>query len=250
MEWYKMLKSTCATLVAVLLLGLLTGCATNLEKNRKEGLRLYNAQQYDQSLAAFKSALRDSQYDAVSNAYAGLIEYRADHLEQAEYHLRLALIADPSSEEAKAGLTSTLIKKGKPDDALDALERAARMAENVDDPRWEKSLKRPYTKQVDERLYTGKINDRIRIAKTYETLLGDYDNALTYYKKALELKPGDATAAGIYLSMATMAERAKNGPVAREYLAEAYRRDPALPGLTDAMTRNNLAISDVLANPK
>ena len=177
MEWFKVLKSVVAGLVLVGFLGLCTGCESNLEKFRKEGVRLYNAEQYDASLTTLKSALQEDQSDAVANTYVGLIEYRQDHLQQAEYHLRLALNLDPSSEAAKTGLTSTLVKQGKPDEALDALERAALMAEKVDDPRIEKTYKRPYTKQVEERLFTGKINDRIRIAKSYETLLGDYDNA-------------------------------------------------------------------------
>ena len=247
MEWCKILKSTIAGLALVALLGLFTGCTTNLEKFRKEGVRLYNAQQYDQSLATLKQALHEDQFDAVSNAYAGLIEFRADHLQQAEYHFRLALDADPSSEEARSGLTATLVKQGKPDEALDALERSAKLAEQVDDPRWLKSnYKVPYTKQVEENLFLGKINDRIRIAKAYESL-GDYDNAFTYYKKALDFAPDNAR---LLMSIGTLAERAKNPERAREYLRLAYLKDPATPGLTEAMTRNGLAISDVIGSPK
>jgi len=250
MEWYKLLKTIVFPVLLVALLAALTGCQTELEKNRKLGVQQYNDQQYDAALTSFKSALTHDRFDAVSNAYAGLIEYRADHLQQAEYYFRVALDSDPSSEEAKSGLTATLVKQGKPDLALDALERSAELAEKVDDPRWERGLKRPYTKQVEERLFLGKVNDRVRIAKTYETLLGDYDNALIYYKKALELGPRDNVQATILFSIATMAEHAKNPEMAKDYLAQAYRKDPSVPGLTDAMTRNHLAISDVLGNPK
>jgi len=247
MEWCKFLKSTVAGVALVALLSLLTGCTTNLEKFRKEGVRLYKTEQYDQSLATLKQALNEDQFDPVSNAYAGLIEFRADHLQQAEYHLRLALNADPSSEEAKSGLTATLVKQGKPDAALDALERSAKLAEQVDDPRWLKSnFKAPYTKDVEERLFLGKIDDRVRIAKAYESL-GDYDNAFTYYKKALEFAPDNA---GLLMDIGTLAERAKNPERAREYLRLAYLKDPATPGLTAAMTRNGLAISDVIGSPK
>ena len=69
--------------------------------------------------------------------------------------------------------------------------------------------KSAYTKGVEERLYLGKVNDRIRIARTYERL-GDYDNAMLYYKKALELSPQNAT---VLMSIANLAEKARQqGP--------------------------------------
>jgi len=243
MEWCKLLKTTVAGAALAAMLGLLTGCETNLEKFRKEGVRLYNAQQYDDSLATLNKALQENNSDPVSNAYVGLIDLRSDHLQQAEYHFQLALDMDPSSEEAKAGLTATLVQQGKPDLALDALERAAKVSEGVEDPRGLKTnIKVPYTKEIDERLFLGKVKDRIRIAKAYETL-GDYDNAFTYYKEALKLEPDDA---GILMSIGLLAERAKNPERAREYLRLAYLKDPGLPGLSAAMTRNGLAISDVI----
>jgi tetratricopeptide (TPR) repeat protein len=244
MEWCKVLKSMVAGLAAVALLGALTGCETKLEQFRKEGVKLYNANQYDQSLAKLHDALKEDQFDGVSNSYAGLVEYRADHLVQAEYHLRLALQADPSSEEAKSGLTAALIKQGKPDEALDALERAAKLAEGIDDPRSQKAnIKVPYTKEIEERLFLGKYNDRLRIAKVYEAL-GDYDNALAYYKKALEFRDDAAT----LMAIGTLADRAKNVELAKEYYGQAYRKDPGLPGLVPAMTRLGLAISQVIGD--
>jgi tetratricopeptide (TPR) repeat protein len=243
MEWCKTLKTTVLAMVAVTLLGLLTGCETSLERFRDEGVRLYKAQQYDESKAAFTQALQQDQSDPVSNAYSGLIDLRSDQLEQAEYHFRMTLDRDPSSEEAKSGLASTLIKEGKAGQGLDALERAAKMAEGVPDPRSEKSnIKVPYTKQVEERLLLGQVNDRLRIAKVYESL-GDYDNALVNYKKALEKRDDTST----MMAIVAMAERAKNRPLAREYLTKAYLKDPRTPGIVEAMTRNDLPISDVIA---
>jgi tetratricopeptide (TPR) repeat protein len=223
--------------------GLLAACATPLEKYRKEGVRLYNAKQYDESMKTLELALKEDRFDAVSNAYEGMIYYQRGEYERAEYNFRVALNADPSSEVAKEGLTETLIKKGKPDDALDALERAAKMAEKVDDPRIERTFKRPYTKQVEERLFLGKVDDRVRIARSYQKL-GDYDNALVYYKKALELSEEDVK---VLMAVADMSEKAGNKAQAKEYLARAYRKAPGTPGLTEAMTRNGLAISDVMS---
>ncbi len=243
MDGYRAFRQAFLFAAVVAVLGSFTACTSNLEKFRKQGIAQYKAEKYDESLATLNKALHEDQFDADSNAYAGLIHYRSDNLQQAEYHFRVALNADPSSEEAKAGLTATLIKQGKPDEALDALERAAKLAEKVDDPRWKKSnIKVPYTSQVEERLFLGKVNDRIRIARTYERL-GDYDNALVYYNKALEISPENAN---VLMSIADMAERVGNKEKAREYLRRAYLKDPGLPGLTDAMTRNGLAISDVI----
>lgn len=232
-------------LAAGIALALLAGCASKLETYRKEGVALYKQDHFDQSQAVLEKALREDQFDAVSNAYAGLIHYRAGQLQQAEYHFRVALDADPSSEEAKAGLTVTLIKQGKPDQALDALERAAELAKQVKDPRWLKTeVKRPYTKQVEEHLYLGKTNDCIRIARAYASSdVGDYDNAFVWYQKALDKSPNDPT---ILMSMADLAERAKNPAKTREYLRLTYLADPATPGLTAALNRNGVAISDIL----
>jgi tetratricopeptide (TPR) repeat protein len=231
----------CAALLIVL--GGLAGCESDLEKYRNQGVSLYDQGQYDQSLATLNKALSYDQFDAKSNTYSGLIQYRDGNYEQAAYHFQLALQADPSSEQAKDGLTETLIKQGKPDQALDALERSAEMAQHVDDPRWLKSdIKKKYTKQVEERLFLGKIDDRLRIARTYEKL-GDYDNAAVYYKKALALSPENGT---ILTALATLAEKAGNPAEAREYLRRAYLADPSTKGLTEAMTRNGLAISDVV----
>jgi type IV pilus assembly protein PilF len=243
MEGFRVIGGKALLLLVIAAWGMLAGgCATPLEKYRKQGVALYKEQKYDESMAVLEKALHEDQFDAVSNAYQGLIHFQRNELEQAEYHYRVALNSDPSNEIAKEGLTETLIKKGKPDEALDALERAAKMAEGVDDPRWEKSnMKRPYTKQVEERLFLGKVGDRVRIAKAYQSV-GDYDNALVYYKKALDISPENVK---VLMAIAEMSEKTGNKTQAKEYLARAYRKDPGAPGLTDAMTRVGLPISEV-----
>ena len=75
---------------AALMIGA-SGCAKPVEIHRKQGLMLYSQQQYEQAMTTFDAALRDDQFDAVSNAYAGLLHYRRGEFEQAEYHCRVAL---------------------------------------------------------------------------------------------------------------------------------------------------------------
>jgi tetratricopeptide (TPR) repeat protein len=231
-------------LAAVLFLT--TGCQSNVEKYRNQGVKLYQQDQYDQSLQTFNKALSYDQFDAVSNTYAGLIHYRAGNYEQAAYHSKVALQSDPSSEQAKEGLTAALIKLNKPDLALDYLERAAALAEKVDDPRWKKTYaNRRYQNQTEEGLYVGKADDRLRIARTYEKL-GDYDNAAVYYEKALKVAPKSPE---VLLAMANMYEKTGNKAQARECLIRAYNISPATPGLTEAMTRNGVSISDIIGTP-
>ena len=50
------------------------------------------------------------------------------------------------------------------------------------------------------------------------------------------------------MAVVAMAERAKNQPLAREYLTMAWIKDPRTPGIVEAMTRNGLAISSVMAS--
>ncbi|MCL2646261.1 MAG: tetratricopeptide repeat protein [Phycisphaerales bacterium] len=234
------------SLIAILTASSFAGCTSNVERYRKQGIALYQQDQYDQSLETLNKALSYDQFDAQSNTYAGLIHYRAGHYVQATYHFKVALQSDPSSEEAKDGLTATLIQRGQPDLALDYLERAAKLAEQVDDPRWKKSYtNRPYQNQIEEALYVGKAGDRLRIARTYEKL-GDYDNAAVYYDKALQIAPRNAR---ILLARATMYEKIGNKSECRESLIRAYNADPATPGLIEAMTRNNVAISSVIGTP-
>ncbi|HUO08590.1 MAG TPA: tetratricopeptide repeat protein [Phycisphaerae bacterium] len=242
-----MLTSRTTKLSAILAvaasLALLTGCESSLEKYRKLGIKQYNKGDYDSSLNTLNKALSYDQFDAQSNAYAGLIQYRQGNYEQAVYHFKVALQSDPSSEEAKDGLTAALIKLDKPDVALDYLERSSALADKVNDPHIAQSASKiPLQLQTEQRLYNGKVADRIRIARAYEKL-GDYDNALVYYKKALALND---TNTKTLMDLAALSEKTGNKAATREYLIRAYNIDPATPGLTDAMTRNGVAISDVI----
>ena len=214
---------------------------------QSEGVRLYKQEQYDQSMSTLNKALHEDQFDAGEQCVCGADSLSCREYQQAEYHFRVALNADPSSEEAKDGLTMTLIKQGHPDQALDALERSASMAEKVQDPRWLKSnfyKVTRYKKQVEEHLFLGKVADRVRIAYAYEKL-GDYDNAMVYYNKALEISPDDPN---ILMTIGEMYEKSGGTRAARRRsgFKRVYRIDPATVGITDALTRNNIAISDII----
>lgn len=227
-------------------LTLFTGCESTVEKYRKQGISLYNNGEYDQSLATLKTALSADQFDAKSNTYAGLIEYRQGNYQQASYYFKVALQSDPSQEEALSGLVAAYIKLDKPDLALDFLERRSAMADQVKDPRWEKTnVKRPYEHQTEENLYVGKTGARRLIGHTYEKL-GDYDNALLYYQKASDMAPRDVNP---LLDIAGLYDKTGNKAAARDYLIRAYNIDPSAPGLTDLMTKDNVIINDVIGTP-
>ncbi len=239
------LHKSLSILCVMMALALLGGCMPNVQKFREKGISLYQQEQYDLSLAALDTALSYDELDPASNTYAGLIHYRAGNYEQATYHFKTALQRDPSSEEAKAGLTSACIKRGKPDLALDYLERASEMALTVEDPRWRKNIaNRRYMHQTDEKLFLGKVGDRLRIGSTYEKL-GDYDNALVYYKKAEEREPDNVN---VLLSIISVYEKGGNKAGCREYLIKTYRVDPAAPGLAEKLTKHGVAISEIIGS--
>src|SRR5580765_4923379 len=82
---------------AVVVLGMaamMGGCESNVEHYRKEGITLYGQQKYDQSLVSLNKALTYDEFDGKSNAYAGLVHYRAGEYVPAAYHFKLALQAD------------------------------------------------------------------------------------------------------------------------------------------------------------
>jgi len=229
-----------ATIGATAFLG---ACKSELQTRREAGMALYQQEKYDAAMGELKQALTIDEFDAKSNTYAGLIHYRAGNYQQASFHFKLALQADPSDEEALAGITASYIRLDKPDLALDFLERHAAVADQVKDPRMERSIgNRRFMKESEERLFLGKGGARVRIAKTYERL-GDYDNAKLYYDKALAIEPDNAA---ILMSLGKMYEKVANQKEAANAYIRAYRIDPATPGVSEALTRVGVAISDLV----
>jgi tetratricopeptide (TPR) repeat protein len=240
----------------------LTGCTTDNEKYRNEGVKLYNEARaaedgkdaatanakYSEAMAAFEKSLGDEKFlsdsstDPVSNAYKAAIHFRAGQYELAAYHARVSLQFDPSNDEAKTVMVASYIKQDKPDQALDALERLSGLADRTKDPRAEKSIgNRPFAKEAELRLYFSPVKNRYEIGRVYESL-GDLDNAALWYGRALERMPDNTT---VQLAMVKLYERAGNKPKLTEALRTAYAADPANPELLRIMTRNGLVISDV-----
>lgn len=224
----------------------LTACTAPVEKYRHEGVRLYQQQQYDAALEAFTKSLADDASDPVSNAYAGLIHYRAGHLTQAAYHAKIALDMDPSNPEAREVLLASLIKQDKSDEAINNLERLSALADKTRDPRWLKGdAKRRYQMETEERLFLGRAHSRYQVASTYERL-GDLDNARLWYERALQQAPNNTR---VLMALARLYDRAGNKERLVEYVRRVYALDPAAPGLVDLMTRNNIALSSITSVP-
>jgi len=234
--------------LAVVLSGLfLTGCLSPQIKLQNEGVELYTAKNYPQALEKFQAALKYNQFDASNDNYAGSSHLELGQFEQAEYHLRTAWQVDPGIPEVKTALTETLLRQGKPNLALDFLERDAEYTNKVQDPRDQKRIdKRRYVWDTEERMYLGKAGDRLRIAQTYEKL-GNFDNARVYFEQARSMAP---RAVRVTMAYALFFERIGDKPSAVELLKEVYRMDPATPGLVPAMTRNGVMISDLISVPK
>ncbi len=239
METISVTSKLMLAVVAMVFVSTLTGCANPAAKLRGEGLALYSGNAYEPALEKFNAALKYDEFEPRANYYAGAIHEKLGHYEQAEYHLKLAWQADPGFGNVKDALTETLLLEGKEDGALDFLERDAALTAKVADPRPEKNGKRPYTKQVEERMFLNKGGDRLRVAKTYEKI-GDMENAKINYAKALKMAPNNAD---YFLAAANFYVKIGDHAAADAAFHRAYRIDPATPGLVDAMTKAGVAIS-------
>jgi tetratricopeptide (TPR) repeat protein len=227
-------------ILAAAILCLVTGCESPEAKLRSEGLSLYAQNQYEPALDKFNAALKYNQFDARSNYYAGAIQTKLGHYEQAEYHLKLAWQADPSLPDVKDALTEVLLREGKEDAALDFLERDAALTAKAVDPRPEMvAAKRPVDKSVQERMFKGKGGDRLRVATTYEKI-GDMENAKINYAKAIKMNPNSVD---VLMAAGQFYTKIGDKTAATEAYGKAYHIDPAAPGLVEAMTKAGIPLS-------
>lgn len=199
--------------------GVLAGCETPAMKLRNEGLRLYHQHKYAAALQKFNQSLKYNESQPRGNYYAGASDYMLGRYEQSQYHYKMAWRVDPNYGHVKSALAEALIKSGKPNEAMDFLERDAAL--------------------------TQRPAGRLRVARFYEKL-GDLDDARANYVKAAEMAPADAN---IQMQTAQFFDRIGQKSAAGKYYAQAYKINPALPGLVPAMLNDGLTISDAYGPP-
>lgn len=226
--------------VAAVLSVLLAGCQSAPLRLQKSGLAAYDAGHYQTALDDFNHALNYNVFDAKNNYYAGNAALKLGRLETAAYHYKLAWQANPGLPEVKDALTETYLRLGKPDEALDFLERDAALTAKTQDPRALKAVqKRRYVYQPEELMYLNKARDRVRIAQTYEKL-GDLDNARVYFDQAVQMAPKQPE---VLIAAASFYARIKQPDKARALFQKVYEIDPTAPGLADAMQQAGMTVT-------
>ncbi len=199
--------------------GILAGCQTPAMKLRNEGLRLYHQQKYAAALTKFNESLKYNESQPRGNYYAGAADYMLGRYEQSQYHYKMAWRVDPNYGHVKSALAEALIKSGKPNEAMNFLERDAAL--------------------------TQRPAGRLRVARFYEKL-GDLDDARANYIRAAQMAPTDAS---MQMAAAQFFDRIGQKAAAGKYYARAYKLNPALPGLVAAMMHDGLTISDAYGPP-
>ncbi len=202
------------TVALVLGAGVLAGCESPSMKLRNEGLRLYHQHKYAAALEKFNQSLKYNESQPRGNYYAGASDYMLGRYEQSQYHYKMAWRVDPNYGHVKSALAEALIKSGKPNEAMNFLERDAAL--------------------------TQRPAGRLRVARFYEKL-GDLDDARANYAKAAQMAPTDAN---IQMQTAQFFDRIGQKSEAGKYFVQAYKLNPALPGLVPAMLNDGLTISD------
>jgi tetratricopeptide (TPR) repeat protein len=240
-------------MAAVLGLG---GCKTANQTFREEGELLFAQARaaedakndadadakYASALIAFDKSLADNSQDPVSNAFKAAIHYRASEFEVACYYAHVAMQFDPSNDLARTVMIRSRVKQGKPDLAIDALERRSGMADKINDPRPDISnIKRMDRKESEMRLFFSPVSNRYEIGRVYESL-GDFDNAALWYRNALSLRPEDVT---VLMAVVKLNEKTRNDKGLRAAMQAAYAVDPANGELLEAMKRNGISISQI-----
>lgn len=222
--------------VVVLLAG---GCQSPALRLSKEGLAQYKSSDYPTAYETFSKALTYDQFNAENNYYAGMSAFQMGRYDTAGYHLRLAWQKDPSLGDVKEALTEILIREGKPDEALNFLDRDAELTAKTKDPRLAKTVnKRPYKLQTEEGMYLRQADDRCRVAKVYEKL-GDLDNAAVNYERALTMAPHDPE---ILMTAGQFYARVNQRTKAAKLFEKAYNIDPQTPGLAEAIQKSNMTV--------
>ncbi len=197
----------------------LAGCESPAMRLRNEGLRLYHQGHYQAAVRKFDDALNYNQSEPHGNYYAGAADYMLGRYEQAIYHYKLALQTNPNYGQAKSALAQAYIKEGKPNEAMNTLERIAAL--------------------------TGRVGDRLRVARFYARL-GDLDDARVNYMKAATMAPNDPV---VLIAVGKFFDRIGRRKQAVGYYEQAYRMAPPTPGLVKLLSAHGATIYDALTAP-
>src|SRR6266481_716528 len=86
------------------------------------GLRLYEAERFDDALALLRQALGDAESSELWSDWA-TVQFRRGETSEAEAGYRIALQMNPNETQAAANLGAMLLAQGRTSEALPFLER-------------------------------------------------------------------------------------------------------------------------------
>jgi tetratricopeptide (TPR) repeat protein len=210
------------------------GCAENVEDIRTEGVEQFRGQQYVESMATLRYALRKNPNDAESNYYMGL-NYRAlaerrfkdgdlpaakRTLDVAVFYFSQAVKSWPNYMAAIQAKTEALESRGKFDSALGVAENSANINRGV----------------ADHFVFLG---DEYRVR-------ADYDNALRAYKTALASDPQNARA---YAGLGKMYWLTGDKPLAVDSFNRAHELSPTQPDASEMMAELGSSGEAAFASP-
>ncbi|MGC8625096.1 MAG: tetratricopeptide repeat protein [Phycisphaerae bacterium] len=216
-------QSTRWSPMALLLLALasllLAGCESSAMRLRNQGLSLYHQGKYQPALQKFNDALKYNPSDPRANYYAGASDYMLARYQEAAFHYKIAWTVDPNFGHVKSALAEALIRAGRPNEAMNFLERDAEL--------------------------TGRVNGRLRVARFYKRI-GDLDDARVNFVKAAAMAPSNPE---VLMQVAQFYDSIGEKSKARTLYIRIYRLDPVMPGLVESMQHDGVTIAEALAAP-
>ncbi len=196
---------------------LLAGCESPAMKLRNQGLTLYHQGNYQSALKKFNDALKYNPADPRANYYAGASDYMLARYQEAAFHYKTAWTVDPNYGHVKSALAEALIRAGRPNEAMNFLERDAEL--------------------------TGRVNGRLRVARFYKRI-GDLDDARVNFAKAAAMAPSNPE---VLMQVAEFYDAVGQKAEARALYIRIYQMDPVMPGLVEKMQNDGVTISEALA---
>ncbi len=198
---------------------LLAGCESPAMKLRNQGLSLYHKGNYKSALVKFNGALKYNPADPRANYYAGASDFMLARYQEAAFHYKTAWTVDPNFGHVKSALAEALIRAGRPNQAMNFLERDAEL--------------------------TGRVNGRLRVARFYKRI-GDLDDARVNYAKAASMAPSNPE---VLMQVAEFYDSVGEKQAVRALYIRIYQLDPVMPGLVERMQHDGITISEALSAP-